>query len=177
MVKPVIDLHGQERVDAYETPRHLREAMLLAAPFEVFPYGTTPTRAPSVDADHTEPWTPPDHGGPPGQTRLDNLGPLARGHHCAKTHGGFTCHQPLPGLYLWRTPTSHWYRVDHSGTTPLGRATPAIIEQTRPPTTQLSDHADRRAERPADRLAHHQARVDWTTGEHHLHTLLQRPAA
>ncbi len=45
VVRPVIDLHGQEPVDAYEVPSHLREAMVLASPFEVFPYGTTPSRS------------------------------------------------------------------------------------------------------------------------------------
>jgi hypothetical protein len=42
-----------------------------------------------------------------------NLGPLARGHHRAKTFGDWQLHQPLAGLYLWRTPTRYWFRVDH----------------------------------------------------------------
>jgi hypothetical protein len=30
-------------------------------------------------------------------------------------------------MYLWRTPTGHWYQVDNQGTHPLGRQTPAIL--------------------------------------------------
>ena len=32
-------------------------------------------------------------------------------------------------MYLWRTPTGHWHHVDHTGTHPLGRHTPPILEQ------------------------------------------------
>ena len=156
VVKPVIDLHGQTPVDGYEVPGHLRDAMVLAQPFEVFPYGTTASRGRSIDADHTRPYVPPDDGGPPGQTRLANLGPLARGHHRAKTFGGFRCYQPLPGLFVWSTPTGHWYRVDHTGTTALGREVPDIVRQLTTP-------------RPPG--------ADWSTGEHHVLSLVQRPAA
>ena len=156
VVKPVVDLHGQEPVDAYEIPLHLREAMVLAQPFDVFPFGTTGSRSRSVDADHTRPFVPPDDGGPPGQTRLDNLGPLSREHHRAKTFGGFSCYQPLPGLFLWRTPTGHWYRVDHTGTTSLGRNVPDIVRQVRA--------------RPSPR-------ADWSVSEDRLGALLVRHAA
>ena len=106
--------------------------MQLTHPFEIFPWGTLLSR--KADKDHTIPYVPMDEGGPPGQTRLDNLGPLGRGHHNAKTEGAFTCHQPLPGMFLWRTPTGHWYQVDSQGTHPLGRETPAILrQQERPP--------------------------------------------
>jgi hypothetical protein len=164
VVTPVIDLHGQEPVDAYEVPHHLRDAMVLAHPFEVFPWGTTAARARSVDADHTRPWTSTDDGGPPGQTRLDNLGPLARGHHRAKTFGGFVCHQPLPGLYLWRTPTGHWFRVDHTGTTALGRRIPDLVRQ------------QERQERPTPATVG-ERHVDRSHGEGALMTLLGQRAA
>ena len=42
---------------------------------------------------------------------------------------GWRCHQPLPGLYLWQTPSGHWFRIDHTGTTPLGRQRPEILRQ------------------------------------------------
>ncbi len=130
-LRPVIDVPNTTAVDAYEVPPAMREAMQLREPFEVFPYGATPaTRA---DQDHTIPYTPTTAGGPPGQTRPGNLGPLNRRHHRAKTFGAFTCHQPLPGLYLWRTPSGHWYRRDHTGTHHLGRRTPDIIRQTESP--------------------------------------------
>ena len=83
----------------------------------------------SADLDHTVAYVSVEDGGPPGQSRIGNLGPLGRGHHNTKTYGGFTCHQPLPGMFLWQTPTGHWYQVDHHGTHPLGRATPRILRQ------------------------------------------------
>jgi hypothetical protein len=42
-------------------------------------------------------------------------------------------------MYLWRTPTGHWYQVDHQGTHPLGRTTPAIIEQQAARTSIMED--------------------------------------
>lgn len=128
VVKPVLDPSGQTPVDAYEIPERHRESTILLNPFEVFPFGTRHSRA--ADLDHTTAYREQE----PGQTRPENLGPLGRGHHRAKTLGGFSLHQPLPGLYLWRTPTGHWFRVDHRGTRSLGRRTPDIIAQrTAPP--------------------------------------------
>ena len=125
VVKPVIDPLGAIPVDAYEIPSPLREAQVLLTPFEVFPYGTQPAR--QADLDHTQPYVLREDGGPPGQTAIGNLGPLGRRHHLGKTFGGFTVHQPLPGLYYWRTPTGWWYQVDHRGTRPLGRDEPAAV--------------------------------------------------
>ena len=128
VVKPVIDVNGQISVDDYEIPTHLAEVIALREPYEVFPFGTLGSS--QSDNDHTRPYIPMDEGGPPGQTSTDNLGPLGRRHHRAKTFGGFTCYQPLPGLYLWRTPAGHWYRVDHTGSHHLGRETPEILRHT-----------------------------------------------
>ena len=134
-IRPVLDPLGTTPVDSYEIPTHLRAAITALHPFEVFPYGTTPTR--SADLDHTRPYRAgPDR--PPGQTGRGNLGPLGRHHHRAKTFGDFAMYQPLPGLYLWRTPTGHWYRVDHTGTTALGTATPEILA---PDTGSVMDSA------------------------------------
>ncbi len=126
-VQPVLDLAGQRSVDRYEIPTWLDEAISVRESFEVFPWGTHASR--HADKDHTAPYRSPDTGGPPGQTRLDNLGPLGRRHHRAKTFGGFACYQPMPGLYLWRAPTGSWYRVDHTGTTALGTGTPDLVLQ------------------------------------------------
>jgi hypothetical protein len=120
-----VDPLGATPVDAYETSGQLREAQTLLTPFEIFPWGTQPAR--ETDSDHTVPYRDPDEGGPPGQTALGNLGPLGRRHHIAKTFSGFTVHQPLPGLYYWRTPTGWWYQVDHRGSRPLGREAPAAV--------------------------------------------------
>jgi hypothetical protein len=137
VLTPVRDPASHPAVDRYELPGSLIEAIELREPYETFPYGTLPSHR--ADKDHTIPYRPPDHGGPPGQTTLTNLGPLSRRHHRAKTHGGFTCHQPHPGTYLWRTPTGHWYRVDHTGTTALGRQTPQILRHPtdHPPPSPL----------------------------------------
>jgi hypothetical protein len=147
VVKPVIDLPGQPSVDRYEIPGRLHEALTLREPYEIFPYGTLPSR--TADTDHTRPYHHPGHHHPgtaddrhpPDRTAMHNLGPLGRSHHRAKTFGGFTLHQPLPGLYLWRAPTGSWYRVDHTGTTPLGTTTPDIIKHTtRDPGPRIEPH-------------------------------------
>jgi hypothetical protein len=118
-VKPVVDLAGGMPVDCYEIPARMHEIVTLRHPFEVFPWGTGSSR--TADDDHTERYVPPDDGGPPGQTHPDNLGPLQRRHHRVKTHGpGWRHRQLAPGVFLWRTATGHWYRVDNHGTHHLG---------------------------------------------------------
>lgn len=126
-VKPVIDPAGIAPVDGYEVPDRLAEALVLQQPIEVFPFGTLNSRR--ADRDHTVPYVPMEAGGPAGQTQVANLGPLGRGHHRAKTFGAWTLRQPLPGMYLWKTPTGHWYQVDNQGTVPLGTDTPLILRQ------------------------------------------------
>jgi hypothetical protein len=131
-IKPVIDLARQVPVDAYEVPARLREAVRLARPASVFPYsGST---GPSMDLDHTVPYLPPSRGGPPGQTGLHNLAPLSRFEHRVKTHArGWVHYQPQPGVYLWRSRYGYWYRVDPTGTHPLGKhPDPAAHQPTRP---------------------------------------------
>jgi hypothetical protein len=79
----------------------------------------------------------PDAGGPPGQTTVDNLAPLGRYHHRLKTHGGWHCVQPRPGVYRWRTPHGHWVQVDHTGTHPLRRSPPT---ESPPAETVIERH-------------------------------------
>ena len=118
-LKPVIDLPaGHTPTDAYEIPASLREQLLLRNPADVFPYAATLSR--SIDVDHTIPYLSPDKGGPPGQTRLGNLGPHTRHHHRLKTHGRWQVRQPEPGTWLWRSPHRRTYLVNASGTHPLG---------------------------------------------------------
>src|SRR5829696_8178486 len=74
-----------------------------------------------MDLDHTERYVPTDYGGPPGQTRLGNLGPMARPGHRAVTHGGWQKHQPEPGYYIHRSPIGYVYLVTNQGTLALGR--------------------------------------------------------
>ena len=118
-LKPVIDLPAEHiSVDCYEIPAQLREQLLLRYPADVFPYAATVSR--SIDIDHTIPYLSPDRGGPPGQTRMGNLGPHARRHHNVKTHGRWQVRQPEPGTWLWRSPSRRIYLVNATGTHPLG---------------------------------------------------------
>jgi hypothetical protein len=118
-VKPVIDLPaGHMPLDCYEIPASLREQLLLRYPADVFPYASTVSR--SVDIDHTIAYLNLKDGGPPGQTRLGNLGPHIRYHHRVKTFGGWKVCQPEPGIWLWRSPHGWIYLVNASGTHPLG---------------------------------------------------------
>lgn len=119
-VKPVIDLDADQPVDGYEVPQRMREQLWLRNPHSVFPWSSAPSRG--LDADHTRPYVPPDDGGPPGQTTVRNLGMLERRAHRVKTHApGWRHLQLRPGVFLWRTPSGYWFRVDHRGTEPLGK--------------------------------------------------------
>jgi hypothetical protein len=62
----------------------------------------------------------PNDGGPPGQTRIGNLGPQIRYHHRIKTHSGWQVCQPEPHTWLWRSPHHRIYLVNPTGTHPLG---------------------------------------------------------
>lgn len=115
-VTAVVDHRESEPIDAYEIPERLRERMALAQPYEVFPWGTR--RARHADLDHTDPYRRvggDGTGAAPGQTRPDNLGPIGRTGHRAKTHAGWWCRQVRPGRWLWRTPYGATYRVDNWG--------------------------------------------------------------
>jgi hypothetical protein len=117
-IKPVIDPSGMAPVDGYEIPDRHREAVHLRTPADAFPFASNTGRA--KQQDHTEPYLPPDHGGPPGQTGLHNLGPLTQFHHRVKTHSPWQVKQPFPGIFVWRDPHGRLYLVDHTGTRPLG---------------------------------------------------------
>lgn len=130
VVRPVLDLDENIAADSYEIPVRLREQLRARQPFEVFPFGTSPTRR--CDLDHVVPY-----GVEGGRTETANLGPLGRHHHRLKTHApGWHVHQPRAGLYFWRTPHGYWFRVDHRGTLPLGTTPPrhtaeiySVVEQ------------------------------------------------
>ncbi|MBM7797620.1 hypothetical protein JOE57_000541 [Microlunatus panaciterrae] len=119
ILKPVIDLSAPlSPVDAYELPAKLRESLRLRCPGDVFPWASgTGT---GLQIDHTLPYRSPDRGGPPGQTRLGNCGPLGVFSHRLKTHGGMALRQPRPGTYVWRSRHGFIYLVDHTGTHHLG---------------------------------------------------------
>ena len=118
-VRPVVDPVASAPVDAYEVPGRLRDALVLRNPVDAFPFGQATSR--TLDADHSIPFVPLDRGGPPGQTGLHNLGPLTRRHHRAVTAGRWRRRQPVPGTYLYRSPTGFVFAVTNHGTLRLGR--------------------------------------------------------
>jgi hypothetical protein len=118
-IQPVLDPTEIAPIDGYEVPQRLRAAVRLRQIADVFPFGTCLSQR--MDLDHTEPYVPMDYGGPPGQTRVGNMGPMARPSHRAVTHGGWRKHQPEPGYFLFRSPTGYIYLVTNQGTLGLGR--------------------------------------------------------
>ena len=129
-VKPVVDLHDQIAVDSYEIPDRISQRVKLKRPTCVFPHCTRTSAR--VDLDHIEKYVPPDQGGPPGQTSTQNLAPLCRRHHRAKTHpspvpssqaGSTTVawdyDQLTPTTWLWTSPHDLRFLVHPDGTTEL----------------------------------------------------------
>ena len=121
IVRPVVDWNTIPPVDAYEVPDRLREAITSRNPTDVFPFSAR--RADRCDLDHTIPY---DHDAPPGshQTRPDNLGPLSRRPHRAKTSRAWHVRQVDPSVYLWTSRHGFRYEVSPQGTIPLGRPQP-----------------------------------------------------
>ncbi len=119
-IKPVIDLDEDRPVDCYEVPDRLRDQMHLRSPASAFPFSSATGRR--MDLDHTMPFrvstgSTTESTGPPGQTRIGNLGKLTRFEHRIKTHGkGWRHRQPEPGVHHWRTPLGYQFTVDHTGT-------------------------------------------------------------
>ena len=83
-----------------------------------FPYAAATSGR--IDLDHTIPYQNPEDGGPPGQTRIGNLGPHTRLHHRLKTHGHWQVRQPEPGTWLWRSPHHRIYLTNNTGTHNIG---------------------------------------------------------
>ena len=78
-MQPVLDPAATAPIDGYEVSPRLRAAVRYRQVADVFPFGTC--ISPSMDLDHTQPYRSMDDSGPPGQTRLGNLGPMARSSH------------------------------------------------------------------------------------------------
>ena len=119
IVKPVIDLHDTVAVSSYEVPDRIAARVKLTRTTCAFPHCTRP--AESADLDHTIEYS---DTGPPDQTSTDNLAPLCRHDHRAKTHpspaGTPWRYQGLsPGHWLWTSPLGKHYLVHPDGTTPL----------------------------------------------------------
>ncbi len=111
---PVIQPFATHAVDSYEIPARIRNQVILRDRTEVFPHSARPAR--NKDLDHTKPFV----AGKPNQTRANNLGPLTRKAHRAKTHGHWHLHQPAPGIFHWHSPAGNQYRTGPNGTTHHG---------------------------------------------------------
>ncbi|WP_410791981.1 DUF222 domain-containing protein [Kribbella sp. C-35] len=123
-VKPVIDLQDQVSVHSYEIPDRIRERVRLQHPVDMFPYSGAEATV-RMDQDHI---TPYDRTGPPrptGQTTTDNLIPLGRLHHRAKTFGGWRSRRLPSGAVDWTSPHGFRFVVDHTGTHPFPRVSTA----------------------------------------------------
>ncbi|MSY84188.1 MAG: hypothetical protein F2693_05620 [Actinobacteria bacterium] len=122
IVKPVIDLHDTVAVDSYEVPDRIANRVKLTRTTCSFPHCRRP--AETADLDHTIEYVPPEQGGPPGQTSTENLAPLCRHDHRAKTHPSpagrpWAVRGLSPGHWLWTSPHGQRYLVHPDGTTPL----------------------------------------------------------
>ena len=113
VIRPVLDLARSDAVDQHDPPAWMRELVILRDRTCVHPYCDKPAR--DCDLDHIEAYVEMDDGGPPGQTRPDNLAPLCRGHHRAKTHYGWTYQRNPEGTYTWTSPHGTSYTVDTHG--------------------------------------------------------------
>ncbi len=118
-IRPILDIPGLTAVDRYEVPTPIAAAIRHRTPADCFPYSANTTG--NGDNEHTVPYTPIHDGGPPGQTRVDNLAWMNRRTHRIKTHGRWRVTQPRTGMWVWRSPHGHHFLVDENGTTPLGR--------------------------------------------------------
>ena len=88
--------------------------MAIRNPRSVFPHSPTMSR---LDLDHMPAYR---KDGPPGQTAMSTLGPLARGEHRTVTVGKWQRRQPTPGVYLWRSPEQWVMITTNQGTLDLG---------------------------------------------------------
>jgi 5-methylcytosine-specific restriction endonuclease McrA len=114
-VTPVVDLVGTGSVDRHDPPPWMREQVILRDRHCVHPYCDVASR--NCDLDHIEPYRP--HG-PPDQTSPDNLAPLCRRAHVAKTHLGWSYVRHPDGSYTWTDPCGLRYLVTPEGTFPIG---------------------------------------------------------
>ncbi|TCC40906.1 DUF222 domain-containing protein [Kribbella speibonae] len=125
VVKPVIDLQDQVSVHSYEIPDRIRERVRLQHPVDMFPYSGAEATV-RMDQDHIAPY---ERAGPPRQTTTDNLIPLGRLHHRAKTFGGWQSRRLPTGAIAWTSPHGFRFVVDYTGTHQV-------------PTAPLTQHAE-----------------------------------
>lgn len=130
-IRPVLDTWTTRPVDSYAFTGSLREAVLTRTPADCYPHAVNTTHR--MDLDHTMPYDPQ---GPPGQTSIDNAGPLTRHHHRIKTTGLMSLRQPVPDTYVWRTPHHRYRLVDSTGTHDVPAWLGALVFSDRPDDIQ-----------------------------------------
>lgn len=108
VVRPVLDLNRSDAVDRHDPPLWMADLVRLRDPCCVFPGCRRASR--SCDLDHIEAYVPLKRDGPPGQTRPDNLAPLCRRHHRAKTHSRWRYRRDDDGSYHWTSLTGRTTR-------------------------------------------------------------------
>jgi hypothetical protein len=120
-IKPVVDVTAVGAVDRHDPPARMAEAVRLRDTTCVYPRCGRPSE--SCDLDHIDAYVPPETGGPPGQTSPDNLAPLCRRHHRAKTFGAFSYRRLVDGSYEWTLPSGREVTTDP--VTPRPRPVPS----------------------------------------------------
>ena len=113
-IQPVLDLGRTDAVDVHDPPEWMRELVILRDRHCVFPWCGRDAR--SCDLDHIVPY---DEHGPPGQTNPENLAPLCRRHHRAKTAGRWRYRRSRDSTYLWQGPHGRTHLVTPTGTLEL----------------------------------------------------------
>jgi hypothetical protein len=100
-----------DAIDAHDPPAWMRELVILRDRHCAFPRCQRDAR--SCDLDHIDPY---HDTGPPGQPRPDNLAPLCRRHHRAKTIRRWRYVRHPSGSYQWTGPHHQTYLVTPHGT-------------------------------------------------------------
>ncbi|CAM3288102.1 HNH endonuclease signature motif containing protein [Nocardioides dubius] len=113
-VTPVIDLNRTGSVDRHDPPPWMVELVRERDQHCVFPHCTRSSA--DADLDHI---TAYDETGPPGQTNPENLAPLCRRHHLAKTFAGWRYVRNRDGTYTWHNKRGHTWLVTALGTIQL----------------------------------------------------------
>ncbi len=107
-VQPVLDLAEHLHVIAYEASARLKAQTRLRDLICAFPFCFRP--AERCDCEHRVPHADD------GPTCSCNLAPACRGHHRAKTTGGWSYVTVAPGVHLWRSPLGFEFLKDPTGT-------------------------------------------------------------
>ncbi|QCX28705.1 HNH endonuclease [Nocardioides jishulii] len=128
-VTPVLDLADASWSPRHDPPPRMRRQVVLRHRGCVFPFCGRDAR--SGDLDHVVPWDPDDPSGP--GTTPDNLAPLCRRHHRAKTEGRWrydVVPDPVAGPdgrsghapdHLWTGPHGQLFLISGGRTVEVGK--------------------------------------------------------